>query len=154
MRLLAQAGADPALTTKAGTTALMAAAGVGRIAVESSVSEAQAIDAVAVALAAGNDIAAANSAGDTALHGAATLRWNALVKLLAGKGCAARREEPAGPHAVVERRGLRHRAAPALARRDSQWRRPIAAVIARSSSSSRPWRHHLLIAGYFRCSRM
>ena len=86
MRLLAQAGADPALTTKEGTTALMAAAGVGRIAVESSVSEAQAIDAVAVALAAGNDIAAANSAGDTALHGAATLRWNALVKLLAGKG--------------------------------------------------------------------
>lgn len=86
MRLLAQAGADPALTTKEGTTALMAAAGVGRIAVESSVSEAQAIDAVAVALAAGNDIAAANSAGNTALHGAATLRWNALVKLLAEKG--------------------------------------------------------------------
>ena len=88
MRLLADAGADPALTTKEGTTALLAAAGVGRVAVESSVSEAQAIEAVAVALAAGNDIGAANGAGDTALHGAATLRWNALVKLLAEKGAA------------------------------------------------------------------
>jgi ankyrin repeat protein len=86
MRLLADAEADPTLTTKEGTTALMAAAGVGRVAVESSVSEAQGIEAVAVALASGNDIGAANSAGDTALHGAATLRWNALVKLLAEKG--------------------------------------------------------------------
>jgi ankyrin repeat protein len=86
MRLLVQAGADPLLTTKEGTTALMAAAGVGRVAVESSVSEVQAIDAVAAALAAGNDVAAANAAGDTALHGAATLRWSALVKLLAEKG--------------------------------------------------------------------
>jgi ankyrin repeat protein len=88
MRLLADAGADATLTTKDGTTALMAAAGVGRVAVESTVSEAQAVEAVAVALAAGNDIAAANTAGDTALHGAATLRWNAMVKLLAGKGAA------------------------------------------------------------------
>jgi ankyrin repeat protein len=88
MRLLAEAGADPTLTTKDGTTALMAAAGVGRVAVESTVSETQAVDAVAVALAAGNEVAAANTAGDTALHGAATLRWNAMVKLLAGKGAA------------------------------------------------------------------
>ena len=88
MRLLADAGAYPAWTTKEGTTALLAAAGVGRVAVESSVSEAQAIEAVAVALAAGNDIGATNGAGDTALHGAATLRWNALVKLLAEKGAA------------------------------------------------------------------
>jgi ankyrin repeat protein len=88
MRLMAEAGADPTLTTNQGTTALMAAAGVGRIAAESSVTEARAIEAVALALAAGNDVRAANSAGDTALHGAATLRWNALVKLLAEKGAA------------------------------------------------------------------
>jgi ankyrin repeat protein len=86
MRLLADAKADSTLTTKDGTTALMAAAGVGRVAVESSVSEAEAIAAVETALAAGNDIAAVNTAGDTALHGSATLRWNAMVKLLVEKG--------------------------------------------------------------------
>ena len=82
MRVLVEAGANPQLTTKEGTTALMAAAGVGRRAVESSVTETSAIEAARVALELGNDVNAVNDAGDTALHGAASMRWNALVKLL------------------------------------------------------------------------
>jgi ankyrin repeat protein len=88
MRVLVEAGANPGLTTKEGTTALMAAAGVSRRAVESSVTEKSAIEAALVALEHGNDINASNDAGDTALHGAAAMRWNALVKLLAEKGAA------------------------------------------------------------------
>ena len=86
MRVLAQAGANPALTTKDGTTALQAAAGTGRRAVESSVTEARAIEAVHVALEFGGDVNAVNEAGDTALHAAASMRWNALVRLLVERG--------------------------------------------------------------------
>jgi ankyrin repeat protein len=86
MRVLAQAGANPALTTKDGTTALMAAAGAGRRAVESSVTETRAIEAALAALELGGDVNAVNQAGDTALHAAASMRWNALVKLLVEKG--------------------------------------------------------------------
>jgi ankyrin repeat protein len=88
MRVLIEAGGNPQLTTKEGTTALMAAAGVGRRAVESSVTEERAIEAALVALEHGADVNAANEAGDTALHGGAALRWPALVKLLAEKGAA------------------------------------------------------------------
>jgi uncharacterized protein len=88
MRVLIEAGANTQLTTKEGTTALMAAAGVGRRAAESSVVEERAIEAAREALEHGGDINAANNAGDTALHGAAAMRWPALVKLLAEKGAA------------------------------------------------------------------
>jgi ankyrin len=88
MRLLIEAGANPQLTTKEGTTALMAASGVSRRAVESSVTEQSAIEAARLALELGNDVNAANAAGDTAMHGAASMRWNALVTLLAEKGAA------------------------------------------------------------------
>ena len=88
MRLLLESRANPQLTTKEGTTALMAASGVSRRAVESSVTEQGAIDAARLAIVLGNDVNAANAAGDTAMHGAASMRWNALVKLLAEKGAA------------------------------------------------------------------
>jgi len=88
MRVLATAGANPALTTKEGTTAVMAAAGTGRRAVESSVTEKGATEAALVALELGNDVNRANDGGDTALHAAASMRWNALVKLLVDKGAA------------------------------------------------------------------
>ena len=154
MRLLAQAGADPALTTKAGHDGVD-----GRS--RSRTDRRGELGQRGAGHRCGRGCACrrkrhrrgqqrgryrASRCGNAALERA--------CEAAGRKGCAARRKEPAWPHAVVERRGLRHRAAPALARRDSQWRRPIAAVIARGSSSSRPWRHHLLIAGYFRCSRM
>src|SRR5204862_236534 len=64
MRVLMKAGASPALTTKEGTTPLMAAAGSGRRAIESSVTEAHAMEAARVALEAGVDVNAVNTAGD------------------------------------------------------------------------------------------
>jgi ankyrin repeat protein len=86
MRMLVEARANPQLTTKEASTALMAASGVGRRAVESSVTEQRAIEAARLALELGNDVNAVNQAGDTALHGAASMRWNALVKLLVDNG--------------------------------------------------------------------
>jgi ankyrin repeat protein len=86
MRLVRAAGADPALATKDGTTPLMAAAGVGRVSAESLIEENSAIDAVKEAIAAGGDVNGANSGGDTALHGAASMRWNAMVRFLIERG--------------------------------------------------------------------
>jgi ankyrin repeat protein len=86
MRMLAASGADPTLTTSENTTALMAAAGVGRVTVESSVSDVAALEAVKVALSFGADVNAANANGDTALHGAATIRSEPLVRFLIDRG--------------------------------------------------------------------
>jgi ankyrin repeat protein len=97
MLVLAGAGADPRLAMKDGTTPLMASAGVGadvsadrrgltvfdggKIAEESRV-----VEAVTAALDLGADINAVNRAGDTALHGAASLGYDRVVQLLADKG--------------------------------------------------------------------
>jgi ankyrin repeat protein len=86
MRLLAANGADPELRTTDNTTALMIAAGLGRYAAESRVTERQALDTVALALALGNDVNARNDAGNTALHGAAYIKSNAIVQLLVERG--------------------------------------------------------------------
>jgi ankyrin repeat protein len=97
MRVLAAAGADPRLAMKDGTTPLMAAAGVGasrnsdrrgltvydggKVEDESRV-----VEAVTSALTLGADVNAVNQTGNTALHGAASLGYDAVVKLLAEKG--------------------------------------------------------------------
>jgi ankyrin repeat protein len=72
MRVLLELGADPALTTAAGTTALMAAAGVGIWAPgENPGTHEEALAAVQLAYeVGGGDINAVNAEGDTALHGA------------------------------------------------------------------------------------
>lgn len=87
MRLLAAAGADPTLTNETGTTALMAAAGVGMFYVnEDSGTNEDALEAVKVALEHGADINAADNKGDTALHGGAWRGSNAIVRLLVDSG--------------------------------------------------------------------
>ena len=99
MRALVAAGADPLLKTlpdkPAGQsgrvpgghmTPLMAAAGVGRVIRESSVTEEMTLEAAKFALELGNDINAVNEYGETALHGAAHVRNNALVQYLVDKG--------------------------------------------------------------------
>ena len=72
MRLLLENGADPKLTTDDGTTALMAAAGVGIWAPgENPGTDEEAFAAVKFVYEAGGDSAnAANKNGETALHGA------------------------------------------------------------------------------------
>lgn len=89
MRLLLELGADPSITTEDGTTALMAAAGVGIWAPgENPGTHEEALAAVLLAYEVGggavNDV---NTNGETALHGA-VYRGGAIpvIEFLAGRG--------------------------------------------------------------------
>jgi ankyrin repeat protein len=86
MRALAAAGADTRRAAKDGTTPLMAASGVGRVLAETRVTLEQSVQAARLAIEGGSDVNATNTAGDTALHGAAHIRSDALVQLLADRG--------------------------------------------------------------------
>jgi ankyrin repeat protein len=86
MRLLVEHGANPGVTASDGTTPLMVAAGLGRYLAESRVTEARALPAVALALELGSDINGVNEAGNTALHGAAYIKANTIVRYLAEHG--------------------------------------------------------------------
>jgi ankyrin repeat protein len=97
MKALAAGGADVTLTMKDGTTALMLATGTssgnnatrrGIAVIDGGVVEPESavLESVAAALELGADVNAANQAGDTALHTAATRGLNTVVQLLADKG--------------------------------------------------------------------
>ena len=118
MRLLAAAGADPRLPSRDGTTPLMAAAGQGynrgggsafirdrrdfssynpveSAALGSTIPPAEARmarDVVRAALELGADVDAANDAGDTALHAAASHGMNSVIELLTSRGADLRAE--------------------------------------------------------------
>jgi ankyrin repeat protein len=89
MRVLLEQGADPAITTENGTTALMAAAGVGIWAPgENPGTHEEALAAVTLAYeVGGGDVNAVNTQGDTALHGA-VYRGGAIpvIEFLVDKG--------------------------------------------------------------------
>ena len=92
MRLLASAGADAKQPIRDGTTPLMAAAGVGwksgetrrgmAFAMTPPPDDDKAIEAVRICVEQGADVTAANEAGETALHGAATEGYAAIIKFL------------------------------------------------------------------------
>lgn len=95
MRALAANGADVRLAAKDGTTPLIAAASADRrrqgvlAASRQEVppaDERQGLEAVKMLLEMGADINAANQAGETALHIAATGQLNTIVQLLAERG--------------------------------------------------------------------
>jgi len=87
MKLLVQHGADPNLPTLAGTTPLMAAAGVNWTVAQTYTESPQAlIDAVNLCLELGADVNATNSMGLTALLGAANRGSNDLIELLVKRG--------------------------------------------------------------------
>jgi ankyrin repeat protein len=86
MRLLIAHGADPKLATDEGTTALMVAAGVGRLEDFTAEESERALDAVRFAVDAGIDVNAANQDGRTALAGAAYLGADRIIEVLAAKG--------------------------------------------------------------------
>jgi ankyrin repeat protein len=91
MRVLLEQGADPAITTEEGTTALMAAAGVGIWAPgENPGTHEEALAAVALAYEVGGGaVDAVNANGETALHGA-VYRGGAIpvIEFLAARGAA------------------------------------------------------------------
>jgi ankyrin repeat protein len=87
MRLLLAHGADPRMATPAGTTPLMAAAGVNWVVAQTYTESKQAqLDAVALCLELGADVNATNSMGLTALLGAANRGSNEIIELLAARG--------------------------------------------------------------------
>ena len=122
MQVLADAGADPGAPTRAGTTPLMAAAGLGYNRgggsafirdrrdfssynpVESAalgstipaVEERRTVEAVETVLALGGQVNGANDAGDTALHAAASHGMNAVIELLTDHGAGLRAENRRG----------------------------------------------------------
>jgi ankyrin repeat protein len=87
MKALAELGADPLRTNREQSTPLMAAAGLGtRSPGEDAGTEAEVLEALQVALDLGADVNAVNSAGETAMHGAAYKNLPGAVEFLAGKG--------------------------------------------------------------------
>lgn len=87
MRLLLERGADPALTTDAGTTAFAAAAGIGYDEGRHTWwTESASLDAVTLLAARGARVDAADSAGNTPLHGAALTGANSVVRFLVERG--------------------------------------------------------------------
>jgi ankyrin repeat protein len=87
MKLLLEHGADPNIATFAGTTPLMAAAGVNWV-VSQTYDEGQdaLFEAVQLAHSLGNDVNAVNSMGLTAAHGAANRGSDAILRWLAEQG--------------------------------------------------------------------
>jgi len=87
MRRLLEHGADPNLTTLGGTTALMAAAGVGWVPRQTyTESKESLLEAVKLCVQHGADVNAADVKGFTALHGAAYRGLDDIVQFLAQKG--------------------------------------------------------------------
>ena len=86
MRLLLEKGADPKLTTRDGNNALMIAAGVGYRDKNTRGTEAEALEALKVAIGAGLDLKLANRQGETALHGAASRGADTIVQYLVDHG--------------------------------------------------------------------
>ena len=86
IRLMLETGADPALATKDGNTALLFAAGVGYRDKNTRGSESDAFEAVKVLVDAGLDLHRVNARGETALHGAADRGADTIVQLLVDRG--------------------------------------------------------------------
>ncbi len=116
MRVLAASGADPLLSPKNGITPLMAAAGAGwtirssnrrdqGIGIDAaqllvSASERSTWEVTRLALELGNDVNAADPAGNTALHAAVTLAYPTVVELLVEHGAKLDLENKAGASAA------------------------------------------------------
>ena len=97
MRTLADAGADPLVTPDDGTTAVKAAVGLptgienrraqtGVPARSAELDERLSLEAARVAVERGGDVNAADYRGDTPLHDAARLGYNAIIQFLVDQG--------------------------------------------------------------------
>jgi ankyrin repeat protein len=87
MRLLKQLGADPTIPNADGSTAFLAAAGLGtRSPGEDAGTEEEVVEALQVCLDHGLDINAVDKNGETTMHGAAYKNYPAAVQFLAAHG--------------------------------------------------------------------
>jgi ankyrin repeat protein len=86
MRLLVKYGADPTLVADNKVPAILFAAGLQRLLVNSRATEEASIEAVQAALDLGAKITDTDTGGNTVLHGAASMRLPNLVQYLADQG--------------------------------------------------------------------
>ena len=86
MRLLLEEGADPLVRAGDGATMLMAAAGSGDASTSVRITQQDRIDAVTVALEAGNDIEAEDQKGYRAIHVASGAEFHDIITFLLEKG--------------------------------------------------------------------
>jgi ankyrin repeat protein len=114
MRMLLAYGADPTITQKNHTTALMLAAGFGwrdgnaAIPTRDRGSVKDALAAMQICLDGGVNVRAANDAGDTVLHAAATRGSDVIIQFLVDKGAdvhAKNRQGRTPLDAALARRG-------------------------------------------------
>lgn len=96
MQLLLANGADPLLGTHDRTTPLLAAAGLAVEESETSVPEQRHLEAVKLLLDLGADISASNGQGDTVLHAAAFVGYNAIAQFLFDRGAPLNLKNKAG----------------------------------------------------------
>ena len=115
MKVLVAAGADPLLTTEEQTTALMVAAGLGRVPAESLVSDGATLETVRLVLELGGDVHAVNDDGNTALHGAAHIRLEPLIQLLVDRGARVNARNGRGLTPLMVAEGSGHSDNPGLA---------------------------------------
>ena len=125
MRVLLAHGADPKSRTKAGTEALMFAAGLGGVGRFTAFEERQAtetdfIDAARLCLEGGADVNAANGNGQTALHLAVTVRSESFIRFLTERGARVDLEDQQGrtPLDLALGAGARGRGADAVPARE------------------------------------
>jgi ankyrin repeat protein len=86
MRLLLDFGADPLVANEDGTTALLAAAGVGVWPNESAGSQEEALDAVKLMIELGDVVTTIDAHGDSAIHGSVLRDATALTLFLLDEG--------------------------------------------------------------------
>ncbi len=119
MQTLVRAGANPLLATQDGVTPLIVAAGLGQLEDRTPAEEANALEAVQLAVELGVDVNAADKDGQTALHGAAYRGANAIIEFLVSRGARLDPKDRYGqtplsiaqgdPSGFVDRRDKRYR---------------------------------------------
>ena len=106
MQLLLQKGADPTLTAAGDNTALIVAAGLGRVEQETRVPEPRVSEAVTLVLDLGADINQPNEAGNTALHAATMAGLDDVVAYLVQRGAALNTKNKMGETPLKQAHGF------------------------------------------------
>jgi len=106
MHLLLDKGADPNIATFAGTTPMMAAAGVNWVGGQTYSESNQFLEAVQLCLDHGADVNAVNSMGITAVIGAANRGSDDILELLVKKGASLNMKDKQGRTPLVWAEGV------------------------------------------------